>query len=166
MSARELLSLSEHAWAPFESRASADFPILCNTRAEILAAHGSSLSLDETRAAQYNGHTHRMLCEQIDELAKADVRYVRSSVAQYLPPTENSFGRYPEYIWDGKASRRLRSKSSSHVSVKTIEVRKREHDDSTEDEPDWTHIVTQKREEPSPPAPVSTTRSVFDDVGK
>ncbi|MBQ8102509.1 MAG: hypothetical protein IJ127_06340, partial [Afipia sp.] len=71
--------------------------------------HGSSLSIDEARAAQYQGQqesrTHRMLCEQIDELAKVDVRYVRSTVAQYLPPTENSFGRYPDvYIeWKGLA---------------------------------------------------------------
>lgn len=71
--------------------------------------HGSSLSIDAARAAQYQGQqesrTHRMLCEQIDELAKADTRYVRSTVAQYLPPTESSFGRYPDvYIeWQGFA---------------------------------------------------------------
>jgi hypothetical protein len=62
--------------------------------------HGSSLSLDAARAAQYQGQqesrTHRMLCEQIDELAKADTRYIRSTVAQYLPPTESDFGRYPD----------------------------------------------------------------------
>jgi hypothetical protein len=71
--------------------------------------HGSSLSLDDARAAQYRGQqesrTHRMLCEQIDELAKSDARYIRSTVAQYLPPTESSFGRYPDvYIeWRGFA---------------------------------------------------------------
>lgn len=41
-----------------------------------------------------------------DELAKADVRYVRSTVAQYLPPTENSFGRYPDVYIECKASHR------------------------------------------------------------
>ncbi|QHP66368.1 hypothetical protein EI171_02420 [Bradyrhizobium sp. LCT2] len=51
-------------------------------------------------------------------------------------------------------------------SVKAIEERKREHDDSSEDETDWTHIVTQKKEESSPSAPVTTKRSVFDDVDK
>ncbi|WP_404654074.1 hypothetical protein [Bradyrhizobium sp. USDA 336] len=51
-------------------------------------------------------------------------------------------------------------------SVKAIEERKREHDDSSEDETDWTHIVTQKKEESSLSAPVTTKRSVFDDVDK
>ncbi|WP_420967327.1 hypothetical protein [Bradyrhizobium sp. B120] len=51
-------------------------------------------------------------------------------------------------------------------SIKAIEERKREHDDSSEDETDWTHIVTQKKEESSPSAPVTTKRSVFDDVDK
>lgn len=46
-----------------------------------------------------------MLCEQIDTLAKADARYVRSTVAQYLPPTDSDYGRYPDvYIeWQGLA---------------------------------------------------------------
>lgn len=51
-------------------------------------------------------------------------------------------------------------------SVKTLEERKREHEEGSEDEADWTHIVTQKKEEAPTPAPVATNRSVFDDVDK
>tara|TARA_R110001583_G_scaffold71053_1_gene200683 strand:- start:3062 stop:5380 length:2319 start_codon:yes stop_codon:yes gene_type:complete len=51
-------------------------------------------------------------------------------------------------------------------SVEEIEERKREQDEVSEDEADWAHIVTQDKEEVSPPAPVVTQRSVFDDVDK
>ncbi|WP_221033423.1 hypothetical protein [Pseudomonas cichorii] len=51
-------------------------------------------------------------------------------------------------------------------SVEALEERKREHDESSEDEADWTHIVTQKKEEALPSTPVVTKRSVFDDVDK
>lgn len=51
-------------------------------------------------------------------------------------------------------------------AVDGLEERKRERDEETEDETDWTHIVTQKKEEPSHPEPVATKRSVFDDVDK
>jgi len=51
-------------------------------------------------------------------------------------------------------------------SVQALEERKREHDESSEDEADWTHIVTQKKEEALPSTPVVTKRSVFDDVDK
>ena len=51
-------------------------------------------------------------------------------------------------------------------SVKGLEERKREREDGSEDEADWTHIVTQKKEEAPAPTPVATKRSVFDDVDK
>ena len=51
-------------------------------------------------------------------------------------------------------------------SVEALEDRKRERDEEDESETDWTHIVTQKKEEaPVPPAP-ATTRSIFDDIDK
>ncbi|MFH1346275.1 MAG: hypothetical protein ABIL01_34490 [Pseudomonadota bacterium] len=62
--------------------------------------HGATMKPDDARAAQYQGRqesaAHRLLCEQIDQLARGDPRYQHSSVATYLPPTENSFGRYPD----------------------------------------------------------------------
>lgn len=55
-------------------------------------------------------------------------------------------------------------------SVRTIEERKRERDEEAEDTTDWTHIVTQKKDESPavtpPPPPTATKRSVFDDVDK
>lgn len=51
-------------------------------------------------------------------------------------------------------------------SIEALEERKREHDEGSEDEADWTHIVTQKKEDTPPPAPMLTKRSVFDDVDK
>ena len=50
-------------------------------------------------------------------------------------------------------------------SVEALEERKREREEGSEDETDWTHIVTQKKEAP-PSTPVATKRSVFDDVDK
>jgi hypothetical protein len=51
-------------------------------------------------------------------------------------------------------------------SVKAIEERKRKHDESSEDETDWTHIVTQKKDAPTSTPPLTAKRSVFDDVDK
>ena len=51
-------------------------------------------------------------------------------------------------------------------SIAELEKRKREHDEGSEDEADWAHIVTQKKEEAPPHTPMVTTRSVFDDVDK
>lgn len=51
-------------------------------------------------------------------------------------------------------------------AVDGLEERKRERDEETEDDTDWTHIVTQKREEPSSLEAAATKRSVFDDVDK
>jgi hypothetical protein len=36
------------------------------------------------------------MCELIGELAALDPRYVGHSIAEYLPPTENAYGRYPD----------------------------------------------------------------------
>ncbi|AYC32988.1 hypothetical protein D3880_11680 [Pseudomonas cavernae] len=51
-------------------------------------------------------------------------------------------------------------------SILALEERKREHDEGSEDEADWTHIVTQNKEEAPPPTPVVTKRSLFEDVDK
>lgn len=62
--------------------------------------HRDTLTPDAVRALQYNGAqesaAHRILCEQIDQLVKLDERYIQSTVSQYLRPTENEFGRYPD----------------------------------------------------------------------
>ncbi|WP_206018303.1 hypothetical protein [Roseovarius nitratireducens] len=47
-------------------------------------------------------------------------------------------------------------------SVEVIEERKRERDEEEESDADWTHIVTQKKEEA--PVPPAATRSRFDDI--
>lgn len=49
-------------------------------------------------------------------------------------------------------------------AVQEIEERKRERDEEDESDIDWTHIVTQKKEEA--PMPSAATRSVFDDIDK
>lgn len=51
-------------------------------------------------------------------------------------------------------------------SVEALEERKREREEGSKDDVDWTHIVTQKKEEVLPSTPVLTKRSVFDDVDK
>jgi hypothetical protein len=51
-------------------------------------------------------------------------------------------------------------------SVKTLDERKHEHEENSEDEVDWAYIVTQEKEEAPTPATVAAKRSVFDDVDK
>lgn len=51
-------------------------------------------------------------------------------------------------------------------SVEALEERKRERDEECEDDSDWTHLVTQQKEEAPPSAAAATKRSVFDDVDK
>lgn len=51
-------------------------------------------------------------------------------------------------------------------SVKRLEERKRERDEESDDDTDWSHIVTQKKEETSPSFSAATKRSVFDDVDR
>lgn len=61
---------------------------------------GRNLNPDEARAAQYEGRQeslfHRQMCEQVGELVALDDRYIVHTVAEYLPPTENEHGRYPD----------------------------------------------------------------------
>lgn len=51
-------------------------------------------------------------------------------------------------------------------SIVTLEERKREQDENSTDEADWTHLISQKRDEASPLAASVSMRSVFDDVDK
>lgn len=51
-------------------------------------------------------------------------------------------------------------------SVEAIEERKRERDKEDESATDWTHIVTQKKEEASVALAPTATRSIFDDIDK
>lgn len=66
-----------------------------------------NIAPDDARAAQYQGRQesnfHRLRCEQVAELAALDDRYIHHTVAKYLPPTENEYGRFPDvYVqWDG-----------------------------------------------------------------
>ncbi len=50
-------------------------------------------------------------------------------------------------------------------SIFTLEERKRERDEEDDGDTDWTHIVTQKRDEP-PSKSAAARRSVFDDIDK
>ncbi len=67
--------------------------------------HGVNENPDTVRRDQYHGQqesqAHRLLCEQIDALAKLDERYISSAVNAYRPPTESEHGRYPDVaiIW-------------------------------------------------------------------
>lgn len=68
---------------------------------------GRNLNPDDARAAQYEGRQeslfHRQMCEQVGELVALDDRYIKHKVAEYLPPTENEHGRYPDIFveWEG-----------------------------------------------------------------
>lgn len=61
---------------------------------------GRNLKPNDARAAQYDGRQeslfHRQMCEQVGQLVALDERYIRHTVAEYLPPTENEHGRYPD----------------------------------------------------------------------
>jgi hypothetical protein len=68
---------------------------------------GRNILPDDARAAQYQGRQessfHRLMCELVAELAALDHRYIRHTVAEYLAPTENQHGRFPDvYVeWEG-----------------------------------------------------------------
>ncbi|MBN9787419.1 hypothetical protein DMP17_02270 [Pseudonocardia sp. TMWB2A] len=68
---------------------------------------GRNVKPDDARAAQYGGRQespfHRLMCEQVGELVALDHRYIKHAVAEYLPPTENEHGRYPDIFveWEG-----------------------------------------------------------------
>lgn len=51
-------------------------------------------------------------------------------------------------------------------AVDALEERKRERDEETDDDTDWTHIVTQKKAEPSSTDAAAVKRSIFNDVDK
>jgi hypothetical protein len=63
---------------------------------------GQTLHPDKARAAQYQGqqesYAHRFLCNEIARLALLDARFTSAEVSQYLPPTENRSGRYPDVL--------------------------------------------------------------------
>ncbi|WP_312030652.1 hypothetical protein [Methylosinus sp. H3A] len=50
-------------------------------------------------------------------------------------------------------------------SIESLQRRKRKRDEESEDDSDWTHIVTQKRETPLSDA-LAANRSIFDDVDR
>lgn len=51
-------------------------------------------------------------------------------------------------------------------SIEALEERKRERDEESDDDTDWTHIVTQKKDDAPTPVVPAAKRSVFDDVDK
>lgn len=65
---------------------------------------GRNMHPDDARAAQYRGQqeseAHRRMCELIAELAALDARCLDTKVDKYLPPTEGSYGRYPDVLVD------------------------------------------------------------------
>lgn len=65
---------------------------------------GKNLRPTDARALQYAGQQesmlHRMMCEKIEEIVKLDPRYLSSQVDVYLPPSKNSFGRYPDVYFE------------------------------------------------------------------
>lgn len=62
--------------------------------------HGRNENPENVRRDQYQGRqeslAHRLLCEQIETLAKLDERYLSSSVNAYRPPSESEHGRFPD----------------------------------------------------------------------
>jgi hypothetical protein len=71
---------------------------------------GGTLTPDDARAAQYQGHQesalHRHLCQTIEALAKADPRCVASAIDTYLRPAIHKRGRWPDVFLDmGKLGR-------------------------------------------------------------
>lgn len=67
--------------------------------------HGRNDDPEQLRQQQYKGQqesqTHRLLCDQINTLAKLDDRYVSSTVNAYRAPTESEHGKFPDVavIW-------------------------------------------------------------------
>lgn len=67
---------------------------------------GRNITPDYARASQYQGYQesefHRIMCNQIAELVTLDERHIRHSVAEYLPPSENKYGRFPDVFVEWK----------------------------------------------------------------
>lgn len=63
---------------------------------------GRNMHPNDARAAQYLGkqesETHRRMCELIAELCALDERCEGVAVDEYLPPSENATGRYPDVL--------------------------------------------------------------------
>ena len=62
--------------------------------------HDPNVRPDDARAAQYQGkqesNFHRQMCLLVAELVALDERHVKHSIAEYLPPTANDYGRFPD----------------------------------------------------------------------
>lgn len=62
--------------------------------------HGRNMKPDQVRARQYKGQQeskfHRLMCEQLGELVALDQRYITHKISEYLPPSENRYGRFPD----------------------------------------------------------------------
>jgi hypothetical protein len=105
--------------------------------------------------------------EKIDEIsADADLDEEPDSHFKTLLDALDSIEEMDVNLDDDAASLIDDARDQVKHAIDRLEERKRERDEETEDETDWTHIVTQKKEEPSPPEPAATKRSVFDDVDK
>lgn len=68
--------------------------------------HDQNERPDDIRAEQYQGQQesqfHRLMCEEVGKLVSFDVRYVRHTIAEYLPPTQNEHGRFPDVYVEWK----------------------------------------------------------------
>lgn len=105
--------------------------------------------------------------EKIDEIAAdADLEEEPDSHFKTLLSALDSIEGVDVDLDDDAASLIDDARVQVKRAIDGLEERKRERDEKTEDDTDWTHIVTQKKEEPSPPEPAATKRSVFDDVDK
>jgi hypothetical protein len=105
--------------------------------------------------------------ERIDEIVSdADLDEESES---HFKKLLNVLDRIEEMGVDSEAEA-LIEESRNHVrrSVEMLEERKREDDDNdeSEEEVDWTHIVTQNKAEAPPTTPALSKRSLFNDVDR
>ena len=105
--------------------------------------------------------------EKIDEItADADLDEEPDSHFAKLLGALDCIEELDVYLDDDARSLIDDAREQVRQAIDTLEDRKRERDEDTEDDTDWTHIVTQKKEELSSPEPTLAKRSVFDDVDK
>jgi len=68
--------------------------------------HGRNMKPEQVRARQYKGQQeskfHRLMCEQVGDLVALDQRYITHKISEYLPPTENRYGRFPDIYVEWK----------------------------------------------------------------
>lgn len=68
--------------------------------------HGPTEDPNRIRATQYNGQQesfeHSQMCKLLASVVQLDKRYITHKIAEYLPPADNEYGRYPDlYVeWD------------------------------------------------------------------